>query len=235
MNSFKYKAIFLMCLFVFQANKIFSVDLSSLQEPYSQLTELLPFNNHGWYLNGECIKQLFKHNKISRVIEVGSWLGLSTRHIASLLPEGGYLFAVDTWKGSEEHETNIAWKILLPKLYEQFLSNVIHAKLIDKIIPVRMTSLQAAEFLKSECGKIDLIYIDAAHDTKSVFEDLNAYYSYVEGNSGILCGDDWLCDDVKEAVRMFAKNNSLTIFYEYNFWFLKDNSLKKSDSVWQVL
>lgn len=72
--------------------------------PYDQLKEVLSFNEHGWYGNAEWIQKLMKINKISTVIEVGSWLGTSTRHIACLLSENGRLYAVDTWEGSAEHQ-----------------------------------------------------------------------------------------------------------------------------------
>lgn len=203
-----------------------------LSEPYDLLETVLPFNNHGWYLNGSCIEKLFQNNKISKVIEVGSWLGLSTRHIASLLPENGLLYAVDTWKGSIETDY---LQEFMPTLYEQFLSNIIHAGLTHKVKPIRMDSVRASDFLKSEIGHIDLIYLDAAHDTESVLQDLHAYYPFIEQNNCVLCGDDWGWDSVKQAVRIFAKEHNLTIYYDNNFWFLKKINEQNNDTVWHIL
>lgn len=217
-------------------------NLSKLPPPYCNLKQLLPPNGHSFYLNASCLEKLCQHNKISTVIEIGSWLGASTRHIASLLPNNGHLYAVDTWLGSVEHSQNPSWEKLLPTLYEQFLSNTIHAQLTDKIIPIRMTSLQAAIALQSLMGKVDLIYIDAAHDTESVLADLNAYYPFIVNKSGILCGDDWMYPDVKKAVIQFAQQHNLSVYWDYNFWFMKeennhivDDVNNYSKSIWNVI
>ena len=101
---------------------------------------------------------------------------------------------------------------MLPALYQQFLSNMVHAKLTDIVIPVRMTSLKAAQALSDKIGQIDLVYIDASHDTYSVVLDLHTYLPFVQSSGGILCGDDWWFEDVKLAVKIFAKKHCLTIY-----------------------
>lgn len=103
------------------------------------------------------------------VIELGSWLGASTRHIAQLLPEDGIVYAVDHWLGSIEHHTP-SFSHYLPTLYEQFLSNVIHSGLEHKIFPVRMSTLEAVELFRNEGIQPDLIYVDASHDEDSVYK-----------------------------------------------------------------
>jgi hypothetical protein len=90
------------------------------------------------------------------------------------------------WLGSVEHQSSP----ILPTLYEQFLSNVVHAGLTHIIIPMRMSGLQAATWMDSMEVKPDLIYIDASHDIPSVLADLSAWFPFVKGH-GILCGDDW--------------------------------------------
>jgi cephalosporin hydroxylase len=183
--------------------------------PYCDLEHILPFDGHGWYQNAEPMKKLIQAYQPKIVVEIGSWLGQSTRHIASLLPRDGKVYAVDHWLGSVEHQPgNSAWHPSLPQLYEQFLSNVIHTRLTHKIIPVRMTSLDAAKQLEVTP---DLVYIDGAHDYESVYNDLSAWYPFVQGH-GILCGDDWLWDTTRAAVEQFAKDNQLRIEVSHNFW-----------------
>lgn len=216
---------------------------NALPIPYNSLKHVLKFDDHGWYENAEWIAKLFAYNSINTVIEVGSWLGKSTRHIGQLLPTNGKVYAVDTWLGSVEHqlvETNVLSK--LPTLYEQFLSNVIHAQLTHKVFPVRMPSLDAAKLLSSLIGKIDLIYIDAAHDTESVLQDLEAWYPYVMNKKGILCGDDWGWESVRAAVIIFAQKYNLTVCGDHQFWFLREDQkfeqesfLAINDSLWNVL
>lgn len=194
-----------------------------LPDPYPQVYEnaiVLPFNSHGWYANAVVLEKLIKANDVKNIIEVGSWLGTSTRHMAKLIPDDGKVFAVDHWQGSVEHFQMHQVKDWIPTLYNQFLSNVIHEKLTNKIIPVRMDSLTAAAKLKKLDIQIDLIYIDAAHDFESVYKDLVAWYPYVW--RGIFCGDDWHIGDVQNAVKRFASEHDLKVFSEGNFWMLLD-------------
>ena len=185
-----------------------------LPAPYNQISPL-PFDPQGWFANGEQLESLLKSRKVKIIIEVGSWLGLSTRHMASRLPSGGKLYAVDHWLGSIEHQTRPEFSELLPHLYEQFLSNVIHAQLTDVIIPIRMDSRSAADYLKSVSP--DLIYIDAGHDTASVYADLTTWFPYVQGH-GVLCGDDWAWDSVRAAVNHFAFEHNLKVESSGFFW-----------------
>ncbi|MBI2345143.1 class I SAM-dependent methyltransferase [Candidatus Dependentiae bacterium] len=233
----KLNCLFVINLLIFA--QVFPKKAIDLPSPYCDLKEVLPFNGHGWYTNGVWIEKLMKQNKIYTVIEVGSWLGASTRHIASLLQANGKLYAVDTWEGSVEHYENQEWKKMLPTLYEQFLSNIVHAQLTDRIIPVKSTSINAALDLKNQINKVDLIFIDAGHDTESVLNDLVIYWPFVQNNEGVLCGDDWYWESVRKAVIIFAKNYKLTLYADDNFWFLKkedDFNLKSfktsSNDVW---
>jgi hypothetical protein len=193
----------------------------ALPEPYSSI-EVLPFDGQGWFHNAAELESLIDTRQVKTVIEVGSWLGLSTRFTASLLPKGGKLYAVDHWLGSAEHQPGEwAYYPALPYLYQQFLSNVIHSDLTEKIVPVRMASLDAANYLRTLENPImpDLIYLDASHETESVYADLNAWYPYVEQH-GIMCGDDWIWSSVQIAVRTFAHEKGLRIEASGNFWYL---------------
>jgi predicted O-methyltransferase YrrM len=194
---------------------------SEVPEPYCSLKEILPYDESGWYINAAPMEKILKENNVKVVIELGSWLGQSTRHIAQNLPQGGIIFAVDHWLGSAEIQLSLSH--LLPFLYDQFLSNVIHTHLTDKIIPVKMTTLEAAEEFKVRQILPDLVYVDASHDEISVYADLEAYYPLVRGH-GILCGDDWGWGGeasglpVRKAVERFARENHLTIVVT-NGWF----------------
>lgn len=193
----------------------------NLSEPYKSV-KLLPFNGQGWFLNATELEALIKTNQVKVVIEVGSWLGNSTRCIASAVPIGGKVYAVDHWLGSVENQPGEwAYVPVLPVLYEQFLSNVIHAELTDKIVPIRMSSKVAAQYLQSLNEPIvpDLIYLDASHDTQSVYEDLIAWYPYVRDH-GTICGDDWIWPSVQAAVNTFSSEQGLKIEASGNFWYL---------------
>lgn len=207
-----------------------NIDLSTLPYPYNTLSKLLPYNSAGYYVNFKYTAKLFASNKIVHAIEIGSDLGRSTRHIASQLPEGGKLYAVDTWDFTSEGYHN--------QRYIPFLSNVVHAGLTDKIIPVKKASGLAVEDFKSFPFKFDLIYIDGDHETPGALRDLELYYPLLSSH-GVMCGDDWLLKGVRAAVLQFAQKNQLTVYGACNFWFLKNESgfavkshLDADDSAW---
>ena len=217
--SFLSKTFFLLllpCAFC-HANHIPSYESSS---PYDELEELLPAFRYGWYWEGNAraLHHLIEQFSVHSIIEVGSFLGESTIDLASHLPEGGMLYAIDHWLGSSEHQpdSSAPSPIPLDRLYDQFLSNVIHAGLAHRIVPIRMDSLAAA---KNNTLTADLIYIDAAHDTESVYRDLVAWWPHLNEN-GILSGDDWWSEDVKRAVVQFAQEHpGLRLYAVENFYF----------------
>lgn len=191
------------------ASGLFFMNLceANLPPPYDSAT-VLPFLEHGWYSHAAFFESYIKNNHVKTVIEVGSWLGSSTRHIAKCLPDDGVIYAVDHWRGSEEHQpAQSCWIPQLPQLYEYFLSNVIHEGLTAKIIPLRINSLDAAQSLSVQA---DIVYIDASHDTESVYRDLKAWFPHVK-SGGILCGDDWGYPPIVAAVERFAKEEGLNI------------------------
>jgi hypothetical protein len=216
MKNFK-QAFFLACC---AASSLFAIPQQDLPPPYDT-AEILPFLDHGFYWNAAQIEPLLKQHNIKTIIEVGSWLGSSTRHMASCIPEDGIVYAVDHWQGSREHQAGEdAWIPELEHLYAYFLSNTMHAGLAHKIVPVRMGSLAAAKQLQIQ---VDLIYIDASHDTESVYNDLAAWYPHLN-KEGILCGDDWKDINVRKGVVLFAKMNGLQVMPESNFWMLVKNT-----------
>lgn len=180
-----------------------------LPYPYSSIGDPLPLKLQGFF-GQACYNGLAKHlklGKIQTIVELGSWLGKSTLFLAALLPENGKVYAVDHWKGSTEHQGYI-WHNELKTLYKQFLSNVIHAKLVHKVIPMKMTTLEAA---KSLDVKPDLVYVDASHQEEDVYQDLKHWYPLTK----ILCGDDFnwgkeMGYPVQKALRRFCKEEELS-------------------------
>ena len=179
------------------------------------------------YFNSEYLKKIIQNNNIVNVIEIGSLYGLSTRHIASMLPENGKLYAIDSW---EYHKL----------MYEQFLSNIVLTGMTQKIIPIKQRSDQAIEQMKSYGIMFDLIYVDGDHETEGVLTDLELYYPLVH-SKGVICGDDWLLSSVRKAVEIFAQEHQLTIYAACNFWFLRDEGayryqsfIDADESIWKL-
>ena len=190
---------------------------ADLPPPYNTV-DLMPFNPQGGYSNAIPLRKLIKERNVKTVIEVGSWLGLSTRDIAKTIPDDGIVYAIDHWLGSP-NEDNSPFDI--ENLYRQFLSNVIHEDLTHKIIPLRMSSIEAAWSLDIHP---DLIYLDATHDFYSVYQDLTLWFPFVQGH-GVLCGDDYLWGHdlpVQRAVHLFAHQRNLIVHANEWFWYLEE-------------
>lgn len=183
-----------------------------MPEPYASIN-VMPFDGHGWFGNAEYIDLVLKGRRVETVIEVGSWLGCSTRYIAAAIADNGVVYAIDTWRGSPQEELHQK-DPRLATLYQQFLSNVIHAGLTNKIIPFRMDSGEAARALNV---KADFIYLDGAHDTQSVLRDITVWYPHLK-ESGVMAGDDWLWETVRVAVVAKAKELNKHVHYHANFW-----------------
>ncbi len=183
-----------------------------MPEPYHS-AKILPFDGHSWFGNGAHIAKILENRKIRTAIEVGSWLGASTRFIAERLPPEAKLYAVDTWKGSLNEEDQQK-DPRLPHLYQLFLSNVIQTKLTEVIVPIRMESLEASKAMHI---RADLIYIDASHDTESVYNDIMAWHQHL-AEGGVICGDDWGCLTVRAGVEKAASILGREIQAEGNFW-----------------
>ncbi len=191
-----------------------------MPEPYAS-TSILPFNDQGFFANQDPLLQILSKKKCNVIIEVGTWIGSSARFMAQLQPDDGKLYAVDTWNGSIEH-SQVDFPFL-PYLFQQFLSNTIHAGLTNKIIPIRMNSTEASKALNVLA---DLIYIDAAHDADSVCADVLAWLPHLNSD-GILCGDDWHAPSVREGVSLAIRKSGLRVRVEggagdvHGFWVLQ--------------
>ena len=208
------KCSFILCLMSFLLPLISHADLPP---PYDTV-DVMTYNPQGWYRNGPSMEWLIRRANVKVVIEVGSWLGLSTRHIARTIPEDGVVYAVDHWEGSPNEDNSM---FDMANLYRQFLSNVIYENLTHKIIPMKMSSMEAARTLKI---KPDLIYIDATHEFSNVMLDLILWFPFVKGH-GVLCGDDyyWGHDwPVKRAVDTFARENNLIVHDDGWLWYLEE-------------
>jgi predicted O-methyltransferase YrrM len=190
--------------------------LIGLPTPYDT-ADLYPFDGDGWFSNERGMRKLIckKKGGLETIIEVGSWLGASTRFLATQVNSGGKVYAVDTWQGSITEVVH-QQDPRLPFLYEIFLSNTIQAGLTDVIVPVRMESLQAAEILDV---RADLIYIDGDHRAESVYQDILAWYPHLK-EGGIFCGDDWTWDSVREGVYRAASELDLEVMNNTIMWWL---------------
>ncbi len=135
------------------------------------------------------------------IVEVGSWLGRST--IAMAENTKGKIYAVDTWKGSQEHQEELKGKS--PDwLYDRFMANVRGLS----VTPVRTTSVEAAKLLSHL--RFNMVFLDASHDYESVKADILAWRPLLSAG-GLLCGHDYQPSyvGVMDAVRELLPGHNL--------------------------
>ncbi len=189
------------------------------KNPFNTLKKTLPLDMHGWFQSQNKINlELFIDKlKPKKVVEVGSWLGVSAIFMAELLDEDSKIYCVDPWIPYPEMDDMPELQERLKIAYEQFLSNCIHKKVTDKVVPMRMTSLEAHNFFEAD---IDLVYIDGSHSEENVTLDIKKWYKKLK-SGGIICGDDFPHPSVKAAVEKVAielgqKINNANRFWWYN-------------------
>jgi hypothetical protein len=122
-----------------------------------------------------------------RVLEIGTWKGLSTSVIARVVKEqGGTVYCVDTWAGNVgvggAHK-----QVLVKDVFAVFRDNMKLLGVWGVIRPIYMDSAAAHEVLKDDF--FDFIFIDADHRYEGVRGDLLRYLPKLK-RGGIVCGDD---------------------------------------------
>src|SRR5271169_1206558 len=141
----------------------------------------------GWMAECELTWLAGQARTKSRILEVGSWKGRSTRAMADNQPAGGVLYAVDTWKGQltqEVHTKELAtheegW------LLKEFKRNMSG---LSSVIPVQLTSMEAADKFRGE--SFDMIFIDGSHDYVDIKADILAWLPMLSPG-GVFCGHDY--------------------------------------------
>lgn len=175
-------------------------------------------SDHGWFgpEHVELLSGLLgPETKV--FLELGSWLGKSTRFVASRAPKATVI-AVDHWQGSVEHHTTPEWQAFLPTLYDTFIKNCWTYR--ERIVPLRMDTVSGMKLIHQHGVKPDIIFIDAGHDYISARADLS--YALSLFPDAVLCGDDFLWPGVAQTVREHAHANIIKAFAKGNIWW-RDN------------
>jgi SAM-dependent methyltransferase len=191
-----------------------------LEEYYSKV----PKDDHGWFprWNQELLLPKVANKKL--VVELGSWLGKSTR--MWLKNSQANVICIDTWQGSIEHNKKRKdIKNKLSSLKDTFLCN--QEEWRDRVFPLQMNTVKGMVTISNYGLEPDFIYIDASHQYEDVYTDLSLAYNCFPG--ALICGDDWGWRNrsqgrrmtVQEAVKEFCKNNKIQYIYNKWAWYLK--------------
>lgn len=167
----------------------------------------MELNLHGWFPkeNEETLSKLIKEHNIKTVIEIGCFLGKSTKFFVE---QGCSVISIDTFKGASDLNGNGYIKTLLPTLEEQFRFNLKALGIEDKVQVMPMTSEDAFKEMAryaEEHGMLledlsaDLVFIDGSHEYDDVFLDIKLWNKMADK---VLCGDDYTehYPDVRRAV-----------------------------------
>jgi hypothetical protein len=189
---------------------------------------------------GETFETMVAMTNPEVIIEVGSWEGKSTMKFRKLAPTAS-IICIDTWLGGPEmwdpqaRASHMYEKLQLrhtrPDVFHTFMCNLLWEEAIDPnemqhmVCPIHQTSVGAFRILESEDVKANLIYIDGSHEYEEVLWDLKNYWKLLNPG-GILFGDDWFDENVREAVDDFSTyvNMDPTVWKEWVFYsFMKES------------
>lgn len=158
----------------------------------------------GWMSEAELTWLAEQAQTHTRIVEIGSWMGRSTRALADNTQ--GVLYAVDVWypdNVTSLDDANIFRTLLAGKpnnwLFEQFIHNMQGTD----VVTIGRQSTQAAVMLGDQ--RFDMIFIDGSHDYDSVKADILAWRPLL-AKGGLLCGHDAPQQGVKQAVSELIPN-----------------------------
>jgi hypothetical protein len=175
--------------------------------PLDRPEDAAPGQEQGWLGAGsEVMLARSLSPKTKLVVELGAWLGLSSRFIADHAPRATVV-SVDTWEGSTEHKTQERYTKLLPRLFETFQARCWDHR--ERIVPVRTTSLDGLRRVADAGLEPDLVYVDAEHTYEAVSAELRLARTLFP--HALLCGDDYDWSGVRLAVNEFAVGAGLVV------------------------
>lgn len=115
-------------------------------------------------------------------LEIGSWEGMSSLYILSVLPRAKHT-SVDTWAGADEHQG----QDVLNVIENNFDHNTYKYK--DRLSKFKGTSFNFFNQVKGY-ENFDLIYIDGSHHTDDVIVDAIKGFEQLKIN-GLMIFDDY--------------------------------------------
>jgi len=169
------------------------------------------------------------------IVEVGSFLGDGASNVWGPLAKmskspDSFVLCVDSWEGDLNMKLADKYQQWLqtvnggPKMQEVFMRRVKSDGMQDTVQPVMVPSIVGARFLGLLGYKVDLVYVDSAHEKGETFVELHLYYQMLRPG-GLLMGDDMNWAAVAQDVRAFAKCNDLKVEFVENVkkdqWYIR--------------
>ncbi|MCQ4159388.1 class I SAM-dependent methyltransferase [Roseomonas sp. GC11] len=202
------------------------------EDPFAGYVPDLPADLQGWNSTHPTLARLVQEVRPRVILDVGVWKGASVNFLCQAMAKAGVegaVIAIDTFLGSPEHWNrerpdrifeSLRLRHGLPGLYWQFLSNMVHRGLQDRVVPLAQTSENAAPILRRLKVKADLIHIDAAHEYEPVLRDARLFWGLLN-KGGVLVGDDYPWASVARAAQAFAAEIGQELVVESPKWILR--------------
>ena len=181
-------------------------------DPHLTTPSLKP-THHTWDGNHKTLSRLVREafpntRERALAVEVGSWEGVSAINIVKTMLEtvmDPELVCIDTWTGAWEmwidkpgdnRYDKLRIENGMPRIYDQFMSNIAHAELQPYVTPFPVPSTTGARVLRQLGFRPDFIYIDGSHLYKDVTYDLEVWTPLCKH----IVGHDWNLANVQRAV-----------------------------------
>lgn len=184
----------------------------------------------GWGSQNAVFKMLIEEVRPRVILEIGTFLGASAIHMGNVTRELGLestILCVDDFRGwpgfrdTFESVKEINGDVLL---LQHFMMSVVYSHLEDRVVPIPYSTSHALKALCDMGVTADLIEVDAGHDFRSAWNDINLAYSLLTPR-GVMFGHDYRNKadrkGVKRAVHLFAKLHNLDVEPNEQHWILR--------------
>lgn len=177
---------------------------------------------HGWFSRDTelALMYVLQNNDYKNVIELGSWLGCSTKCILNNMKSATALYCFDKFQNvlSSPFETKYVngaiskldqFYLNTPR-FETFCKNISECIGDKHCYPIKHDVNDFITILSKLFVTPNIIFIDAVKNTDRLVIMLTKIFKY--NKRAIVVGDDYVFDSVRKAVGIFKKTSKITVY-----------------------
>lgn len=166
------------------------------------------------------LANLINEKNYKRVLEIGVAYGGHAQDILEKCPDVEYI-GIDPYQARYDQNDYLdldAHRIMGGRDIQHSM-NLLYDRVLLRLSPyenrckiIRQHSWEAASSIEDE--SLDCVFIDGDNRYPSVKRDIELYWPKVK-KGGVILGDDYEMDAVKQAVNEFAASHGLTLYFLY--------------------